>query len=113
MAGILLNLLAAAMGGQITRATAFLSRFRQYCPEQRLVVLTDPRFLPLRPDGHGYEVRSVSTGRGPLRPMRRTVWENLHVPRPGALDEIAQLHELADLRGVGCVSEAAGAQGVP
>ncbi len=81
MAGILLNLLAAAMGGQITRATAFLSRFRQYCPEQRLVVLTDPRFLPLRPDGHGYEVRSVSTGRGPLRPMRRTVWENLHVPR--------------------------------
>ena len=79
MSGILLNLLAATTGGQVTRAEAFLRRFRAYAPEARLVIVKDSDSLPFISESAGWEVINVHIGTGRLRALRRAVWENLNL----------------------------------
>lgn len=81
MAGILFNLLAARAGGQITRANAFFKRFRNYCPDTKMLVLKD-RLSPLViEDSQGVDVAEVNLGAGPLRAYRRLAWENVNIQR--------------------------------
>lgn len=80
MAGILLNLLAATAGGQVTRAGAFLRRFRRYNPDVRLVILKDSKSLSFCDAAPDFEVQNVSVGTGQLRALRRTAWENVFLP---------------------------------
>ncbi|MBU3564460.1 glycosyltransferase family 1 protein [Polynucleobacter sp. MWH-HuK1] len=79
--GILLNLLAATTGGQVTRAEAFLRRFRTYAPDIRLVIVKDRDSLPSINDADGWEVINVHIGVGRLRALRRAAWENWNLPQ--------------------------------
>lgn len=81
MSGILLNLLAATAGGQITRAEAFLKRFRKYAPNERLVIIKDQSSLNFCDYYQDWDVINVDIGRGRLRALRRIAWENLNLPR--------------------------------
>ncbi|HYC48819.1 MAG TPA: glycosyltransferase family 1 protein [Burkholderiales bacterium] len=80
MTCILLNLLAATDGAQVTRAKAFLSRFASHAPACRLVVLKDREAFRLEPqDGLVVIERCVSRGR--LKALRRMAWECVALPR--------------------------------
>lgn len=81
MPGILLNFLAATTGGQVTRAEAFLRRFRAYAPDVRLVIVKDRDSLPFVNDTAGWKVINVPVGAGRLRALRRAAWENMNLPR--------------------------------
>jgi len=81
MAGILFDLLAATTGGQVTRAEAFLLRFRTYAPEIRLVVIKDRDSLSFIDGSAGWEIINVSIGVGRLKSFRRMAWENLVLPQ--------------------------------
>lgn len=81
MAGILLNLLAATNGGQVTRAEAFLRRFRAYAPNTRLVIVKDRDSLSFIDDAADWEVINIPIGTGRLKAFRRMAWENLVLPR--------------------------------
>jgi len=81
MAGILLDLLAATTGGQVTRAEAFLRRVRAYAPETRLVIVKDRDSLSFIDGGADWEVINVPIGAGRLRAVRRMAWENFALPR--------------------------------
>jgi glycosyltransferase involved in cell wall biosynthesis len=81
MAGILLNLLAATAGGQVTRAEAFLRRFRRFNPDTRLLILKDSGSLKFCENVTDWDVKNVSFGRGRLRALRRLVWENGFIPQ--------------------------------
>lgn len=80
MAGILLNVLAATTGGQVTRTEAFLRRFRSYAPNTRLVIVKDRDSLSFIDEGAGWEVINVAIGTGRLKALRRMAWENLVLP---------------------------------
>lgn len=80
MSGILLNLLAATTGGQVTRAEAFLRRFRAYAPDVRVVIIKDRDSLPFLNEAEDWEVINVHIGTGRLRALRRATWENLYLP---------------------------------
>jgi len=81
MAGILLDLLAATTGGQVTRAEAFLRRFRTYAPNTRLVIVKDRDSLSFIDGKADWEVINVPIGTGRLKAFRRMAWENLVLPR--------------------------------
>ncbi len=81
MVGILLNLLAATEGGQVTRAEAFLRRFRTYAPNTRVVIVKDRDSLSFIDDAADWEVINVHIGTGRLKAFRRMAWENLVLPR--------------------------------
>lgn len=81
MSGILLNLLAATTGGQVTRAEAFLRRFRAYAPDVRLVIVKDRDSLPFVNDMADWEVINVPVRAGRLKAFRRAAWENMNLPR--------------------------------
>lgn len=80
MSGILLNLLAATAGGQVTRAEAFLHRFRLYNPNVRLVILKDCQTLSFCDETPNWEVKNISIGNGRFRALRRMAWENVFLP---------------------------------
>jgi glycosyltransferase involved in cell wall biosynthesis len=81
MVGILLNLLAATEGGQVTRAEAFLRRFRTYTPNTRVVIIKDRDSLSFIDAAADWEVINVHIGTGGLKAFRRMAWENLVLPR--------------------------------
>jgi glycosyltransferase involved in cell wall biosynthesis len=81
MAGILLNLLAATEGGQVTRAEAFLCRFRTYASNTRLVIIKDRDSLSFIDDAAEWDVINVHIGTGRLKAFRRMAWENLVLPK--------------------------------
>jgi glycosyltransferase involved in cell wall biosynthesis len=81
MAGILLNLLAATDGGQLTRAEAFLRRFRQHNRESRLVIVKECDALPFCHGVDNGEVVNVMIGAGGLKALRRMAWESTVLPR--------------------------------
>ena len=80
MSGMLINLLAATTGGQITRAEAFLRRFSHYNPDARLIIVKDPQSLTFCDNGADWEVKNVSIGATRFRALRRIAWENIFLP---------------------------------
>ncbi len=81
MSGVLLNLLAATSGGQVTRAEAFLWRFRHFShPVVRLVILKNSRSLPFCEVSGDWKVINVDIGEGRFRALRRMAWENIFLP---------------------------------
>lgn len=81
MSGVLLNLLAATSGGQVTRAEAFLRRFRHFShPGVRLVVLKNSRSLPFCEGSGDWKVINVDIGEGRFKALRRMAWENMFLP---------------------------------
>lgn len=81
MAGILLDLLAATAGGQITRAEAFLRRFRTYALETRLVIVKERGSLVFIDESADWKVINVANGTGRFKIFRRILWENLTLPQ--------------------------------
>lgn len=73
---VLLNLLAATAGGQITRARAFLDRFEQVMPGAVLMVLKDSQVLTEYGSKPGRVVIDVPIGLGRFKALRRMAWEN-------------------------------------
>lgn len=73
---VLLNLLAATAGGQITRARAFLDRFEHVMPGAQLVVLKEAQVLTEVVSRPGREVINVPIGLGRFKAVRRMWWEN-------------------------------------
>jgi hypothetical protein len=72
--------LAVITGGQVTRAKAFLQRFRKYDPLSRLVVLrSQGNWVPTE-EHLGLEVIDVSLPRGSFRALGRMLWQNLRLP---------------------------------
>jgi glycosyltransferase involved in cell wall biosynthesis len=72
--------LAVITGGQVTRAKAFLQRFRKYDPLSRLVVLrSQGNWIPTE-ERLGLEVIDVSLPRGSFRAVGRMLWQNLRLP---------------------------------
>jgi glycosyltransferase involved in cell wall biosynthesis len=78
---ICLNLLAAIAGGQLTRARAFLDRFHQHAPSDELIVIKEQAALVDYTTVPGRFVIDVPIGLGRLKPIRRTLWENLALPK--------------------------------
>lgn len=73
--------LAVITGGQVTRAKAFLQRFRHYDPQSRLIVLkSHGDWAPVHA-GPNIEVVEVSLPQGRWRAIGRMVWQNLFLPR--------------------------------
>lgn len=73
--------LAVITGGQVTRAKAFLQRFRHYDPQSRLIVLkSHGDWVPVNA-GSNMEVVEVSLPKGRWRAIGRMVWQNLFLPR--------------------------------
>lgn len=81
MPGILLNLLAATTGGQVTRAEAFLLRFHTYAPGVRLVIVKERSALPFIDEIPNWSVHNVDIGANRLKALHRAVWENLNLPK--------------------------------
>lgn len=81
MPGILLNLLAATTGGQITRAEAFLLRFRTHAPSVRLVIVKERSALPFINEIQNWSVLDVDIGASRLKVLHRVVWENLNLSK--------------------------------
>ena len=77
---VVLDGLAVITGGQVTRATAFLQRFRKYDSLSRLVVLrSQGDWIPTE-ERLGLEVIDVSMPRGSFRAVGRMLWQNLRLP---------------------------------
>jgi len=81
MPGILLNLLAATTGGQVTRAEAFLLRFRTYAPGVRLVIVKERSALPFINEIPDFRVHNVDIGTSRFKALHRAIWENLNLPK--------------------------------
>jgi glycosyltransferase involved in cell wall biosynthesis len=76
---ILLNLLAVTDGGQVTRAQAFLSRYREYEPLSKLVILRREGTLSFCDKVDNALLLDVAIGDTFLRPWLRLVWENINL----------------------------------
>jgi glycosyltransferase involved in cell wall biosynthesis len=73
--------LAVITGGQVTRAKAFLRRFRQYDSASRLIVLKSHGDWIAPGAESDIEVVLVSLPQGRCRAIGRMVWQNLSLPR--------------------------------
>lgn len=72
--------LAVITGGQVTRAKAFLQRFRKYDPLSRLVVLrSQGNWIPTE-ERLDLEAVELSLPRGSFRALGRMLWQNLRLP---------------------------------
>lgn len=78
---VLLNLLAATAGGQLTRARAFLHRFHRCAPGAELIVIKESAVLADCVAAPSTTVISVPIGLEHLKAMRRMWWENTSMPR--------------------------------
>lgn len=77
---ILIDMLAASTGGQMTRARAFLERLRRYDAQSEVWLLQENGALGKlvqRPDLNVIDLVSVP---GKLRALRRMAWQNLRLP---------------------------------
>ena len=77
---IVIDLLAASTGGQLTRARAFLARLRRYDADSEIWLLQENDALGAsvrRPDLHVIDLASVP---GRLRALCRMAWQNLQLP---------------------------------
>lgn len=73
--------LAVITGGQVTRAKAFLRRFRTYDPASRMIVLkSHGNWIEVDAESD-LEVVVVSLPQGRWRALGRMVWQNLSLPR--------------------------------
>ena len=73
---ILLNLLAATSGGQVTRAHAFVERFFREAPYDELIVIKRNGFLPKLVSFNNVNVIEVSLPAGQFGVLSRLFWEN-------------------------------------
>ncbi|RPI38962.1 MAG: glycosyltransferase family 1 protein [Betaproteobacteria bacterium] len=79
---VVLNLLAATEGGQVTRARHFLQLLRRYDADTPFLVLKARGSLPFCESTEGIEVREVELpGQGLPRAGRRMLWENRVLPK--------------------------------
>jgi glycosyltransferase involved in cell wall biosynthesis len=77
---IVIDLLAASTGGQLTRARAFLARLRRYDANSEIWLLQENDALgscAQRPD---LNVVNLTSKSGRLRALRRMAWLNLRLP---------------------------------
>jgi glycosyltransferase involved in cell wall biosynthesis len=77
---IVIDLLAASTGGQLTRARAFLARLRRYDADSEIWLLQENDALgscARRPD---LNVIDLTSAPGRLRALRRMAWQNLRLP---------------------------------
>lgn len=77
---VLFDLLAASTGGQLTRARAFLSRFRAHDPDSRMWVLQEGRALGDIADHGAVEFISIATPPR-AKALYRSLWQNTRLPR--------------------------------
>jgi glycosyltransferase involved in cell wall biosynthesis len=73
--------LAVITGGQVTRAKAFLRRFRMYDPQSRLIVLKSCDGWLEPDDKSEIEVIAVSLPQARGRAVGRMLWQNMLLPR--------------------------------
>ena len=79
---VVLNLLAAIEGGQVTRAFHFLAALRRHDPHGSYLILKARGTLPFCRPERGIDVQEVEIGHtGALRAARRMLWENRELPR--------------------------------
>lgn len=81
MANILLNLLSARSGGQITRASAFLSRINKLSPLDNYIVLKNSEVLNDLSSTESLSVVNVSFVKGKMKVVKRFLWENFIMPK--------------------------------
>ncbi len=81
MANILLNLLAARSGGQLTRASAFLSRINKLSPLDNYIVLKDSEVLNDLSSTESLSFVNISFGNGKMKVFKRFLWENFIMPK--------------------------------
>ena len=79
MSVVLLNLLAANSGGQLARADAFLSHFREHDKFSKLIVVKNKKNdINIKDDN--VILVDVKTLDGALSPWYRLLWENVVLP---------------------------------
>tara|TARA_Y100001958_G_C21240973_1_gene568683 strand:+ start:2083 stop:3252 length:1170 start_codon:yes stop_codon:yes gene_type:complete len=81
MANILLNLLAARSGGQLTRASAFLDRISKFSPSDNYIILKDSEVLKDFRSTKKLSFINISFGNGRFKVARRFLWENTVMPK--------------------------------
>jgi len=79
MRRIVFDLLAASTGGQMTRAQAFLARFRQHDPDSAMCILQEYHALDSMVQQAGVDAINFDPLPGP-RALNRVLWQNLWLP---------------------------------
>ncbi len=74
---IILNLLAATAGGQVTRAVAFVDNFQEFAPNAQLIVLKPVGVMPNLTSRSRIEVVDIPIGLGRTKAFQRIFWENI------------------------------------
>ena len=81
MANILLNLLAARSGGQITRASAFLDRIKKISPSNDFIILKDSEVLNDLSYSEKFHVHNFRFENKKFKVVKRFIWENIELPK--------------------------------
>lgn len=77
---IVIDLLAASTGGQITRARAFLERLRRYDPNSKIWLLQENAALGALAQRPDLTTIDRASAPGKFRALRRMAWQNLRLP---------------------------------
>ena len=77
---IVIDLLAASTGGQLTRARAFLARLRRYDADSAIWLLQENEALGPCAHRADLNVINLKSAPGRLRALRRMAWLNLRLP---------------------------------
>lgn len=78
---IILNLLAAKSGGQITRAINFIKVVENKYPEIDLIILKQKEYLEELNDISNFRILNINLIQGPLNFFHRIFWENLFLKK--------------------------------
>lgn len=78
---ILIDMLAACSGGQVTRAKAFLERLRTFDPNSRVLIVKEDGLLPFCDSLEGAKIIRVSLGPGRLKAVKRMLWSTIFLPQ--------------------------------
>ena len=81
MANILLNLLAARSGGQITRASAFLDRIKKISLSDDFIILKDSEVLNDLSYSEKFHVHNFRFENKKFKVVKRFIWENFELPK--------------------------------
>src|SRR5262245_59496380 len=74
---VFMNILATVAGGHLARSRGFLDRFHEAAQDAHLIVLKGKSVLTEYRTTSHRTVIDLDIGRGKLRPLYRTAWENL------------------------------------
>ena len=74
---ILLNLLAAKQGGQVTRAIEFIERFQYYANKNDALIVLTSNFFPLKIKNNRFiKIIKINFSIRSINWLIRSIWEN-------------------------------------